>query len=87
MKCPQCGKATLPNPLLAMLSTANTAALLFFLSHVTPEPGWITNWHWLMWWAGAIVLPIQAVLALLFAGAWLSDPDGYKHRLAREQHQ
>lgn len=77
MKCPQCGRKSPPNPLQAIGRTLEGSALLLLLSHVTPDPGFYTNWHWATWWLLMILAPIQAILTLIFVGAWLTDPVRY----------
>lgn len=87
MKCDRCGYEKPVNPLSPFFFGLHNWALTVFLDHVTPMPGswagadnfWI-NWHWFMWWFGAIGTALGAIFFLIFLGVWVAGTDAAPKR-------
>lgn len=77
--CERCGFKCPPNPLKILMGTVDAVILLLFLEVVVTPPGFWSNFTWWCWWFSAVRAGLGALLFLISATVWISDPSGYKY--------
>jgi hypothetical protein len=68
MKCEQCGHVEPPSIVGPAIGACGNAMLMHFLNHVTPEPGFYSDWHSAFWWFTVVLCGFSVMMFLINCG-------------------
>ncbi len=68
MTCEKCGHSNPPNPITPAVGVVGNALFVHFLNHMTPDPGFYTDWHTNFWWVSAVLCGLSIVWFFVACG-------------------